>query len=187
MAEYSTSLSDALLALCSLYIAWKLCITNLFPAIAFTLIALAATCGCLRFAGIRWPSQLISWHKYLSWASGAFGVPCIVVGYCRISYLNMAANILLCLAITTLLIEKFMNDKRFIETVVLFVNASAVLTCLYTCLFVRFSLCGCLGIVLYVLAGTVVKTEGYYGSIPKVDIFHYMLAIGNVAFFCGFL
>lgn len=186
MPEYSTSLSDALLAISAFCVARQLQAVMLWPTVGFILIGLAATIGCIRFAGLTYPAQLVSWHKYLSWVSNAFGVPAIVVGYCKLARLNSIANAVLCMAMAVLVMEKYVKDKKFIDRATLGVSGIATLLCLIVCLFVRFSLGGLIGMSLYVYAGLVVKTIGYYGAIPRVDVFHYLLAVGNVAFLYGF-
>jgi len=53
------------------------------------------------------------------------------------------------------------------------------------------AICGMAGVAIYVFAGTVVGVSGHYHfgrfRIPKVDIFHYLITMGNLLFFLSIL
>ena len=53
--------------------------------------------------------------------------------------------------------------------------------------FVNFNLYGIIGVTLFAIAALIVKTEGTIFFLLRVDVFHYMLAVANVALLKGLL
>jgi hypothetical protein len=45
-----------------------------------------------------------------------------------------------------------------------------------------FNLYGLLGAAAYVSSGLVIGSEGHINGIPRVDILHYVLVLGNIFF-----
>lgn len=64
------------------------------------------------------------------------------------------------------------------------VSSAAILSTLLLAA-LMFNPYGIIGSVLYVVAGIVVGTKGALYGVPCVDIFHYVLAIANIALMMG--
>lgn len=56
-----------------------------------------------------------------------------------------------------------------------------MLTIIFCCL-ININIWGLIGATIYVVSGTTIGSEGYTHGVPRVDILHYFLAIGNEFF-----
>ena len=179
---WSTVLSDLLLAASSLFIALLLVRINVWPAMSFALIGFAATCGTARFAGFKKPTYLPFAHKYLFWAFNAIGIPMLTVGYLnKVGLKDFTTFFIVCAAM--MIIIQFYSEENITQYITLSLDVCCVITCLFLCTFVKFSRLGILGFILFIIAGCFVKTTVYYGRIPGIDVFHYLLTVGNLSLF----
>lgn len=184
--ELSVVLSECLLAFSAAFCAGKLYVSHVYATISFVIIAVAALAGAARFGGSRQPSNLVFIHKNLFWLVDAVAVPLIVVSYLMKANIDKAA-IAFIVAIALLPVMWLVSDKSTLSKITWIVDGSSLAGCLIVCAFIKYSPYGLTGIGLYAVAGILVTSEGYYGSVPRIDVFHYLLVIGNLAFTFGLL
>lgn len=185
--EISTVLSDCLLAFSAFVSAGKLYTVSTWSAIAFLIIGFAALAGAARFSGYQWPANLPSIHRFLFWAVNAVAVPLIAVGYLvQANQKNVAVGFLLAPVIMLCARMKANLKESLLSKLTWIVVFASFAACIYVCSMIKFSIYGLTGAALYSVA-SVVTSEGYFGPIPRVDIFHYLLTIGNLALMFGLL
>lgn len=181
--QLSTVVSDGLLALVTTACAARLIsrrdTNRTFAAACLFFIALAAAFGAARYGG----ADVVRYHEALSWTARVIAVPMLGAvflvstfgrrlpryGWYGISALFGAAGYLLprelgvvpgAVGMLLFLIgaaRVWREDARSAQLVVV-------------------------GVALTLLAGLVVGTNGAYGPVPRVDVFHALLMGANVAF-----
>lgn len=188
--QYSTALSDGVLALACLasaiwvlrgkgLAAYVLRHTRLYICVGFTLPAITAICGAVRY-GFAPDWQPL--HSTLSQISSFSSLP--ILGLAAFSLAlarNWDANdwllvlgiLLLSFKITTLLHLRESGQLALNITALALIAFSAAMRWWRPLLFAIAS-----GVVtLYLLAGLVVGTEGFIGSLRRVDLFHGLLSL----------
>lgn len=181
--QYSTALSDLVLAYSALHAACSVISTNLYAFTGFMLICTAASLGVFRFASSKPSSQLLTWHKYMSWLSSVLGVSLIAIAYFRQFNLPTPANALASLAITLCILKPHLSEK-VLSTASEIVSAIAILTIVLLNIF-QLNALAVIGAGMYVVSGLVIGTEGEWHGIAKVDLFHYALVVGNIGLMMG--
>ncbi len=205
--QLSTSLSDAVLAAACFYLVfifmgkpqsfdlellYEVAVRGglaFYTGLAFLLIGTAASFGVLRFACVP---LTVGPHDFFTNLAAFLAAP--FLGLCAFAWvrgldehgLALGASLL---AFNYVLFHWVMNMKQIYTLVagglamalvlylgVLHINGDAgQVGVLLVC-----------GSLLYVLAGVVVGTNGtYFGLIPRVDVFHYALAVANLAIGLG--
>lgn len=165
---------------------------RLYASIAFLLIGIAASFGVLRFARV---ASAIAPHEFFTNLALFLSTP--LLGLCAYTYLplttfNLSKHDFLFFGFLFLLFNFFvfyglMSSSKQLYTLV--TGALAMLAIIYLgILYIvknpAYTIDGkylIAGSVLYILSGTVIGSTGhYFGLIPRVDIFHYALAIANL-------
>lgn len=172
---YSTALSDAVLALSAFYTSMSVYRISTFAAVGFLLMASAASLGVLRFSQAYPSDSLVGRHKYMSKLTASFGLPMIAVAFLR--------QPLLTCVVLTVAVSFFVFQQNLSPAVAAQVGeaigASAMLIIIVQG-FLCSNMCSIFGVGVFAFAALVIKTEGYFNSIPRVDLFHYALVLANV-------
>jgi len=181
--KLSTAFSDAILALVSLHAAQKL--TGFIAAFGFLLTVLAASIGVIRFGKFIESNWVIKTHVYLSWVATVLGVPLVSYSFFKQCEYNIIANIFMACGLAGVATSSFLDEPTRKKTGEL-ISTSAIIGTFLICL-VHFNPYGLIGAALYAVAGLAVGTCGTvpFMGIPKVDIFHYTLAIANISLMLG--
>lgn len=179
----STSISDAILALSAFHAALRLWPNNISGFLSFCLIGTAASCGVYRFA-LKSPSdQVIACHKYLSWLASVLGMPFMAAAYYRQEYISIFANGHVASGIAMVIARNYLTEDIRMTTTDL-VSGGAVVSTLFLSIY-YFNPFAIIGAAIYAVSGLVIGTSGELWGIPRVDLFHYGLVVGNIAFMCG--
>ncbi|XP_023932949.1 uncharacterized protein LOC106161456 [Lingula anatina] len=179
-AQLSTSLSDLILALVSYHGTWSLWQHNKMASVGLLIVAMAASCGTIRFYFNRPSERLICLHTTLSWLGATLGLPFVAVGYAQHNQTYIVAHANIAVPVAYFLSHKFLSGELRKKTAML-VTGVAILSVLIlsTLKFNPYALTGALA---YVASGAV-GTDGLGPlDLPRVDWFHYLLVVGNVAF-----
>lgn len=125
-------------------------------------------------------SDLVDGHKLLSWLGSVIGVPFIAAGLLKRNGHSDIALALTFIPVGFLFIYKILpRDVRSVGNSAL--STVAVLSIVVSSILVK-NFYGMYTAIAIIVAGTFVGTEGEILSVPRVDIFHYMLAIGNLLY-----
>ena len=115
----------------------------------------------------------------LSWLAQVAGVPLLGVGF-ALNSIPIMVNLNFLFVIGAVVASRFVDEKlRKLLTEA--ASGFGMLTIILVCLR-HFNLYGLIGAASYVSSGLAIGSEGYLHGIPRVDILHYVLAIGNVFF-----
>ena len=178
--QISTAISDFFLALSAYFAALFLKSEHPLAAVGISLQGVAALIGIARFSGDPPDSFIIEAHQAFSWLATLASLPGLATGFYNhfnVPYLGYFMVILCGLAFFfSCYMEKEVR-KNIAETLAGFSVLSIIMFCLY-----HRHTTGLLACVVYIMAGAVVGSEGSFAGIPRVDILHYTLIVGNVAF-----
>ena len=181
--QLSTALSDAILSYVSYAAAYKTMSTNTSATVGFVIIGTAAFIGTIRF-GLQNPrTDIISFHKFLSWMGSAIAVPYIAAAYHKQESSNLLASVHIVSGFALVATQKFLSErqKRLCTEAV---SSYAVISIL-TLSLVTSNNAGAFGAICYVIAGLIVGTDGHISIVPRVDIFHYVLVIATLSLMQG--
>ena len=183
MQQLSTSISDAVLVLSALHACWRLLGSSLCGVIGFFLVGSAAACGVYRFA-LKSPSkEVVAVHEYMSWFASVVGMSYLSAAYYRQEDIAVLANVHVALAFAMVLMRRYLTVKgRTVATEV--ISGFAVVSLLVFSIF-RFNPYGIIGGALYAISGQIVGTQGTMYGIPRVDVFHYLIAVANISLMLG--
>lgn len=183
--QYSTALSDGLLALaCLASLLWLRPHFTGQPLLralllGFGLTATAAACGAVRY-GLE--PGWVEMHRSFSQLSGALGLPLLgLAALCLSRGGNWGRPIwtTLVLGLVAMLIGA--RELGVDQSYRLLLNLATLLLILYAglaCWPQRQSGLMALGVVaLFLIAGLAVGTEGFIGSLRRVDLFHGLLTL----------
>jgi len=179
----STALSDGALAVATFFCAFLLLRARYaWCAIWMCAIALAALCGTLRFAGV---DGLESLHLALSRWAAMVALPGFCWAMARQLRTRRPVRAGEALAIAAGLNLLLLVAPR--ADVVTAVGACALLVAMVGAAALYRSrrdvfLMIAWAIALYAIAGLWVGTEGQLGPMPRVDVYHYVLAAANLLF-----
>lgn len=176
-AQYSTALSDAILALSSLYTAVALYRVSSFATVGFLLMTMAACLGAVRFSQRHPSDSLVARHKYMSQLTASLGLPLIAFAYTRHWQRSLSYAILV-VSLGFFACQQYF-DKGLVRKLGAILSGISMLLVLVQSVIFQ-NVCGILGVVCFAFAGLVIKTDGYFNSIPRVDLFHYALVLANV-------
>ena len=181
--QLSTAFSDLILSAVSFYAVSQTYASNLSATVGFFIIAIAAAVGALKFSSNEPSSSIVDYHNFISWMSSSLAVPYIAAAYHRqeesqfISTIHLASGFLLVAS------HKLLSQStKAIATEA--VSSYAVISVLALCL-LKANYAGFLGSVCYILGGALIGTKGFLFGIPRVDLFHYVIAVANHALMLG--
>lgn len=181
--QLSTSISDGVLALSAFHACWRLLGSSLCGVIGFFLVGSAAACGTYRFAQKSPSKDSIEVHKYLAWFATVVGMSYLAAAYYRHEDVSVFANVHVALAFALVLLKRYLTEKAC-GLASEGTSGFALVSVLVFSVF-QFNPYGIIGAALYIISGLVVKTEGVLYGIPRVDIFHYLLAVANISLMLG--
>ena len=179
----STSLSDLVLALSSFHAAYKVTNSTLAGAMGFVIIGTAATLGTIKFALDSPQEGIVSWHKFFSWLATVIGLPLLASAYHRQNSILIMANAHVASGLAIIILKNYLTEKAVSMATEAVSTAAVVSIGLLNV--VQFNAHGIIGAVIYAVTGLVIGTEGDWNGIPRVDLFHYALVLGNIALMMG--
>ena len=182
-AQYSTSLSDGILVISALTTAKIIASKSITSAIGFILMAIAASLGVIRFSSANAAEGLIGWHKYMSWMTQSVGLPLIGSSYLRLWHPYLA-NAILASSIAILVLQNRVLSQKVGSAAGEAIGAVVMVAILVQSV-ANVNGFGILGVALFGVAALAVKTEGQIYGFRRVDVFHYILAIANIALVKG--
>lgn len=186
IAQYSTSVSDGVLAAVTAVAVWNTFLSNYFYAsFGFLLVVAAACFGVVRFSQCRPSETLINWHRYMSWLAQCVGMTLIAASFTQHTSLSVATFFSLSSFAVVLLRDRVIPSHLCAQAGDLLGSVSVVSIFVFGC--AKFNGFAIVGSSLMVVAGVVVKTEGQIGRFLRVDLFHYLLAIANIALMKGLM
>ncbi|KAL8575930.1 hypothetical protein ACOMHN_027328 [Nucella lapillus] len=182
--QLSTAVSDLVLLLSVLHFVYCVFWENLFASLGLSIQGVAAGLGVYRFAMDRPDYNITNYHKMMSWVAQVVGVPLLGVGFAY-DTMPLMANIIFLFVIAAVVVSRFVDDglrKLLTEAASGFGMLTIILVSLR-----YFNLYGLIGAASYVASGLVIGSEGNMHGVPRVDILHYVLAVGNVFFRMAFV
>ncbi|KAI8519708.1 hypothetical protein Bbelb_029650 [Branchiostoma belcheri] len=184
-AQMSTAVSDFVLSASALLPAVTLWRPSPVGSAGFLVIGVAAGLGVLRFGQGLPPAGLVRAHQAVSWLANVLGTACISAALHKkmapggghdlwTDYRLVGAALLL--------VARQFLPLNLTELATLLLSGISVVSAGIVC-GMNGSTAGVAGAVLYAVSGLVIGDEGSFLSIPRVDWFHYALALGNYAFY----
>lgn len=183
MTELSIALSDFALSLSSFYGAGFVVQRNIHAALGFLLVGVAAGLGTIRFLNItpiRRRNEVISVHSKLSWLATILGIPLIAAAFC-IKYRKFNASQLHVISAMAGITFSILLPK-IKDACTMLPSSLAIFSILLHCIDSG-NMLGVAGAALYAISSTLVGTSGHIFGIQRVNVFHYCLVIGNIAFY----
>lgn len=181
--QLSTAVSDAVLAYVSFHAAHRTMPLYISGMVGFFIIGVAAFVGTVRF-GLRNPrSDLVAFHKYLSWMGSAIAVPYIAAAYHKQEHSHLLANVHLASGFGLVTVQKFLSPR--VQRLAAEGVSSYAVVSILTLSLITSNYEGALGAVCYITAGLIVGTDGYWLGIPRVDVFHYVIAVATISLMQG--
>ncbi|KAK7114286.1 uncharacterized protein [Littorina saxatilis] len=177
--KLSTSLSDLVLALSVVHFVYCVFWENFFAAFGLSIQGMAAGVGVYRFALSHPDSSVTNAHTTFSWLAQVAGVPLLGVSFAH-NTIPIMVNLNFLFVVCAVVASRFV-DAGLAKLLTEAASGFGMLTILVVCLRF-FNLYGLLGAASYIASGLVIGSEGYLHGIPRVDILHYVLAIGNIFF-----
>ncbi|MDZ4812888.1 MAG: hypothetical protein SGI99_09790 [Pseudomonadota bacterium] len=178
--QISTVCSDAVLALASIGSAWQLWRgRQTGAALCMALIALAATLGLLRFAGV---SALVEWHGQASRIAALLAFPlfCWILWRTQQRHAVPRAWEIIAPAFVLGLLALWPGVDRYTTLIGATGLAAALVAALASVRSDRIAfLMIAWAIALYAAAGLWVGSVGHIGPMLRVDVYHYLLAAAN--------
>ncbi|XP_078607865.1 uncharacterized protein LOC144879886 [Branchiostoma floridae x Branchiostoma japonicum] len=181
--QLSTAVSDFVLSASAVLPALTLWRPSPVGSAGFLVIGIAAGLGVLRFGQGSPSPSLVQAHQSLSWLANVLGAACISAALHEkmVAGHNLWTDYRLVGAALLLAIHRFLPPKVS-ELATLLLSGISVVTAGILC-GRNGDTTGVTGAVLYAVSGLVIGVEGSFLSIPRVDWFHYALALGNFAFY----
>ncbi|KAK7483053.1 hypothetical protein BaRGS_00025716 [Batillaria attramentaria] len=184
--QVSTAVSDLVLAFSAVYFVFHVIFVNFFAAVGIAIQGAAAAMGVARFGMAQVDPQITQYHKMLSWLAQVVGIPLLGIGFVH-NIMPTLVTLNFLFVIGVVVASRFVDDnmrKLLREATSGFGMLSVILASFYT-----INIFGLIGAAIYVASGLVVGSEGYVGdmNMPRIDLLHYCLAVGNVFFLYAFL
>lgn len=183
MARYiSTAVSDFFLACSIVFVVYHLYQASVpYAAIGLTVQGVAASVGVVRFSMLRSEmGPVFRTHKFMAWLSTTAGMGLVSYEFCLKYEAVTTGHLVMSFAIIVTMTTQFINA----ENKKLFVEACSGLG-LLTVLILSvcyYNIYGAAAAFIYILSGAVIGSEGKLLGLPRVDLLHYGLILGNVAF-----
>lgn len=183
--ELSIALSDGVLAAAGWHAAFKLWPVTMMGSVSFALLAIAATLGSVRFA-LAAPSQsLLFYHLHIAWLVGVLGQPLLANYFLRQLGLSTAANILLACGFGVVIVRRHLSEDVRQGANMVISGASLLTILALNVTGFTWNPLAVIGVICFLVAGLVIKTDGKVLGFKRVDLFHYVLAVSVVAFEIG--
>lgn len=177
--QISTAISDLVLAISASFVALHVMPNHPFAAIGISFQGLAALIGIVRFSMDPCNRLVFDAHKTASWVATLVSLPGLATGFYNHFAVPYLTLIMMLLCGFIFFFGCYMEKEVRKNVAEMFAGLS-VLSVIVICLYHQYVI-GLVACALYVLAGTV-GAEGSFAGIPRVDILHYLLVVGNVAF-----
>ncbi|XP_050398077.1 uncharacterized protein LOC126815999 [Patella vulgata] len=177
--QISTAVSDLVLALSVFYVVYYTIWFNFFAAIGLLLQGIAASAGVARFSQSRPDPKIIKGHKFMSWIATVAGMSLVATGFCQYT-LPFLMNLNFMFFIAVLIVGQFLEQAQS-ALATQACSGFAMLT-IIACSVKTMNLYGVIAAVIYIAAGAFIGVDGYYSGIPRVDLLHYALVLGNIFF-----
>lgn len=172
----TTFLSDGVLALLSCFGAYLVARKTFLSYSGFLLLASAAVLGTIKFAGI---TQVTTFHRLASEVAEFVGVPAIFIGiYHREKTLEQLRTSVIILGVLIVLYLVFACGFK-LKNYRIVVGLVAVLAAVYESV-IQSQLLIFFGILFFVAAGSLIGNEGKLFGLRRVDLLHYILALGCI-------
>lgn len=181
----STAVSDGILVVVTLQVAAGLLSHCPLAAMAFLLMSTAASLGVVRFAQNEPGKTLVGYHQYMSWLAGIVSTNTLAAAFYRQEGVTWAGNLhLICGLLLPLIHTRFTESIQDIVTIA--ASSLPIVSILSLCV-CEFNPYGIIGAVLYACSSWIYlnKRQLYIWKMKRVDIFHYGVILGNVAFMKG--
>ncbi|KAH3855173.1 uncharacterized protein LOC127870951 [Dreissena polymorpha] len=180
--QISTAVSDFFLACSIVFVVNHLYQASVpFAAIGLTIQGVAASVGIVRFFMLRSEmGPVFRMHKFMSWLSTTAGMGLVSYEFCLKHEAVTTGHLVMSFAIIVTMTTLFMNA----ENKKLFVEACSGLS-LLTILILSvcyYNIYGVAAAVIYILSGAIIGSEGTLLGLRRVDLLHYGLIVGNMAF-----
>ena len=185
VVQRSTAFSDGVLAIVTLQLVAGLLPQCPLAAMAFLLMCTAALLGVFRFAQNEPPKSLIRGHQYLSWLAGVVSTNALAAAFYRQEGITWAGNMhIVCGLSLPLLHDRLTKSLQDVATTI---ASSLPIVSIFSLCAWEFNPYGIIGAVLYACSSWIYlnKSQPYIWKMRRVDIFHYMLVLGNIAFTKG--
>ena len=181
--QISTAFSDLFLALVSYFCVSRTYTSSLSATVGFFVIAVAASIGVFKFSSSNPSPALVEYHTFLSWMSSSLAVPYIAAAYHRQEESVFISTVHLATGFGLVACHKFLSEStKAIATEA--ISSYAVISVLALSL-LKGNHGGFLGAACYIVGGALIGTKGSLLGIPRVDIFHYLIAMANYALMTG--
>ncbi|XP_064610714.1 uncharacterized protein LOC135474947 [Liolophura sinensis] len=180
MAQLSTAVSDLVLAVTAFSVSLLTLSSNSLFSLGMSLQGLAASVGVLKFGQSQPSGWVVKAHHALAWITTVVGLALMSSGvHFNQGSTRLAQGLLITTAVFTLSVKFMAADTKTLLTKSL--SGFSLLSLLF--LFViNWNMFGITACALYILSGSAVGSSGYWSGIPRVDILHYGLALGNLSF-----
>ncbi|ESO89784.1 hypothetical protein LOTGIDRAFT_204307 [Lottia gigantea] len=177
--QVSTAVSDLVLALTVFYVVYYTIWFNFFAAVGLLLQGAAASVGVYRFSQTFPLSKVVKAHKFMSWIATVAGMSLIASGFCRDS-LPFLMNLNFMFFVVVLIVGQFLEHSQSVLATQA-CSGLAMLTVILASL-QSWNVYGVVAACIYIFAGTQIGVDGFYAGIPRVDLLHYALVVGNIFF-----
>ena len=183
--ELSTAVSDFILSFASFATAVSVLPVNVLGAFGFLIMSVAAGFGTVRFASENPSQHIVSCHASMSWLAGTLGLALLAGGFYRKYNARILATSHVGIAIGYTILKFIIEIEPFIDTVITTVISSSAVLSIGIYSLIQKNAYGMIGSFIMMMVGAV-GTKGTLLSIPRVDVFHYLLAIGGVVLMRAF-
>lgn len=180
MAQLSTAVSDLALAVTAFSVSLLTLSSNALFSAGMSLQGLAASAGVLKFGLSQPASWVVKVHQALAWITTVIGLALMSSGvHLNQGSTRLAQSLLLAASLFTLSVKFMAADTKTLLTKSL--SGFSLLSLLFVFV-INSDVFGITACALYILSGSAVGSSGYWNGIPRVDILHYGLALGNLSF-----
>ena len=183
--QLSTAVSDGVIVVVTLQVAAGLLSQCPLAAMAFLLMSTAASLGVVRYAQNHPSKTLVGYHQYMSWLGGVVSTNILAAAFYRQEGVSWAGNLhLICGLCVPLIDTRLPESVRDILTTI--ASGLPIVSILFLCMW-EFNPYGIIGAVLYAGSSWIYldKNKPYIWKMKRIDIFHYGVVLGNVAFMKG--
>ncbi|GAB1603173.1 uncharacterized protein LOC115221465 [Argonauta hians] len=179
--QLSTAVSDLFLAASAYFVAISLKDLNVIAALGIFIQGMAASIGVFRFSMSKPYNDITRAHTLFSLIATMVGIPLLSVGFClhyRFSVLSWIISSICFLAVTF----SFFMDMPVIRSISEATASLALITIIVLSLYHN-NMLALLGCIIFIFSGLVIGVDGSWFGIPRIDLLHYVLIFGNLAFY----
>ncbi|XP_075251613.1 uncharacterized protein LOC142344036 [Convolutriloba macropyga] len=168
--RYATAFSDFVLVCCCFYAIYNVSSASWFASISFTVIALAASLGVLRFS----TGGYKMYHEKLSNIGASLAMPLILTAVLRHFSLPEIYQAVLVVVAMVLSIRGKRSEGEMLA-------GFCILCLIGISVAYRHQLLGC-ACALYVISAVILNFKTVMGVVSTTDIFHYLISIAIILF-----